>query len=289
MRRNRSLRSRLSRSGGAATEGSGLGVEPEPSGGPQAACPQDRALGNLAVFPGLGDALMPATAAPRFAAWSYRAYARFYTVWVISRRRELPAGYTTRDMARDYAAAIEQIGPPVDVLGLSQGSLIAQHLAADFPALVRTLVLALAGARGEPRSIERMQRWIAWARQGRWEKVYRDTVDATFRGPSRLFWRAIAPLATGKPEWPSDFIVSAEAAIAHNAVDRVPEIGAQTLVIGGARDALVPAGRYRELAALIPFATLFLMPRGAHGVDAQQKRKFERTVLWFLQLRCPQW
>lgn len=245
--------------------------------------------GSLVVFPGLGDALMPATAAPRFAAWTLRAYARAYTVWVISRRRALPAGYTTRDMARDYAEGIAEIGPPVDVLGLSQGSLIAQHLAADYPEMVRTLVLALAGARGSREGIERVQRWIAWAREGAWRAVYRDAIDATFRGPARVFWRSVAPLLAGEPGTPSDFIVSAEAAIAHDARERVPEIAAQTLVIGGDRDALVPAERYRELAALIPFAALCLIPGGGHGVDAQRKRLFDRTVLWFLQLRRAQW
>ncbi len=243
----------------------------------------------LVVIPGLADAIVPATVLPRLAALVYRAYSRVYKVYILSRRRGLPQGYTTRDMARDYAGAIERIGPPVDLLGLSLGSLIAQRLAADYPALVRTVVLAQAGARSTPRGERHISRWIEWARKGKWPRVYRDIVETTLSGPSRPLLSAIAPLAIGTPGRPTDFIVSAEAALAHDSRDRLSSITAQTLVIGGERDALVPPERYKELASLIPFATLHLIRGGSHAVDAQRKIHFDHTVLWFLQLRRAQW
>ena len=43
----------------------------------------------------------------RFAAYAYRLgfgrFARDHTVYVVGRRRGMPAGYTTQDMAADYA------------------------------------------------------------------------------------------------------------------------------------------------------------------------------------------
>ena len=48
----------------------------------------------------------------RFAAWTYRLgfgrFARDYTVYVINRRRGMPPGYTTQDMAQDYARVLEE-------------------------------------------------------------------------------------------------------------------------------------------------------------------------------------
>ena len=46
-------------------------------------------------------------------------------------------------MAVDYAKALAAEVGPSHVLGFSMGALIAQHLAADFPAYVRGLVLIL--------------------------------------------------------------------------------------------------------------------------------------------------
>lgn len=60
----------------------------------------------LVIFPGISDAFLPiASSMPQYIPWYYRRYARDYDVCVISRKRGLPAGYTTRDIARDHAAA----------------------------------------------------------------------------------------------------------------------------------------------------------------------------------------
>ena len=76
------------------------------------------------------------------------AYAARYTTHYIKRKQGLPQGYTTQDMARDYAAWVErEIGGPCHVIGVSAGGFIAQHLAATRPELVRKLVIAIAGYR----------------------------------------------------------------------------------------------------------------------------------------------
>ncbi len=75
----------------------------------------------LVIFPGIGDALQAVTASLRSQAWFFRRFGRTFTVYLIGRKRNLPTGYSTRDMAVDHAKA----------------------LAADFPAYVRGLVLIL--------------------------------------------------------------------------------------------------------------------------------------------------
>src|SRR4028118_1873883 len=69
---------------------------------------------NLVILPGITLENRPPN---RFAAWTYRLgfgrLARDHTVYVINRRRGMPAGYTTQDMAADYARIIEgEPGPP---------------------------------------------------------------------------------------------------------------------------------------------------------------------------------
>ena len=59
---------------------------------------------NLMILPGLTLENEPPN---RFAAWTYHlGFGRFagdHTVYVVNRRRGMPAGYTTQDMAADYA------------------------------------------------------------------------------------------------------------------------------------------------------------------------------------------
>ena len=63
----------------------------------------------LVMLPGLGDGLrtVKGTAVPM--ALMYRGFAEEYTVYAFSRKNQLPAGYTTLDMARDQAEAMEQL------------------------------------------------------------------------------------------------------------------------------------------------------------------------------------
>ena len=102
----------------------------------------------LIMLPGLGDSLrsMQGTALPM--ALMYRVFAKDFTVYVFSRKKNLPQGYTTRDMAKDQAEVITHLGiKKADIIGVSMGGMIAQHLAIDYPEMVNKLILAVTCAR----------------------------------------------------------------------------------------------------------------------------------------------
>jgi pimeloyl-ACP methyl ester carboxylesterase len=237
----------------------------------------------LVIFPGISDAFRSIASMPRFAVWLYGGYARHFKVYVISRRRGLPSGYSIKEMARDYALAIEEIGGPVHVLGLSMGSFIAQYLATDFPGRVKRLVLSLGSSRSIPQTVERARRWIELVQTENWDELYAESVDVTFSGLHRIFWRRLTPLLMGRPEIPNDFVITLEACIHHDARERLKEITAPTLVLGGKKDVLVPEPYFRELAELIPGAELKLLEDGGHGVFEQRKREFDSAVINFLR------
>ena len=82
---------------------------------------------NLVMLPGLGDGLSTVKGMALPFAFMYRIYAKEYKVYVFSRKNCLPEGYTTRDMARDQARAMESLGiQKASVLGNSNGGMIAQ-------------------------------------------------------------------------------------------------------------------------------------------------------------------
>ena len=117
------------------------------------------------MLPGLGDGLrtMKGMALPM--ALYYRCLAKAYTVYMFSRKNQLPTGHTTRDMARDLKMAMEALGiEKASLVGVSMGGMIAQHFAADYPDMVEKLVLVVTCSRPNPILLESLEEWINCAR-----------------------------------------------------------------------------------------------------------------------------
>ena len=95
-----------------------------------------------------------------------------------------------------------------------------------------------------------------------------------------LLWLA-GPLFARR-EWdPSDMISTIRAEDAFDIGDRLGEISAPTLVIGGGRDRFYPTDLFRETAEGIPNARLMIYEDRAHG-GAIADRRFGRDVVAFL-------
>jgi pimeloyl-ACP methyl ester carboxylesterase len=179
----------------------------------------------------------------------YGFLGRDHTYYLVGLKPGLPAGYSMRDMAGDYATTIRQeFGRPVDVIGISTGGSIALHLAADHPDVVRRLVIhssahtLRAAARDAQLGVARL------AQQGRWTEAY-ELLLGFFLSPrsaGRLrTWLASRLLSLGAPQDPSDLVVTVEAEDRHNFKDRLGEIAAPTLVVAGAEDPGYTARRRR--------------------------------------------
>jgi pimeloyl-ACP methyl ester carboxylesterase len=228
-------------------------------------------------------------------AWSirnlYRPLEARYTTYLLSRRPGLPEGCSLQDMSDDYAATIrEEFGEPVDLVGLSTGGLIAQHFAADHPALVRRLVLHSSAYRlsEEARRLQERVRDLALAR--RWRAAYAAVFAAMAprrAGLARVAAWLAAPLGgllLGRPSNPSDVAVTYAAANAHEFVDRLARIQVPTLVAGGERDPFYTPALFRETAEGIPSARLLLYERMGHPVSGG---RFTRDLLDFLAAPVP--
>lgn len=224
---------------------------------------------NLVMLPGLGDGLKTAKGMALPFAWMYRMFAKDFRVWVFSRRNDLPQVCTTRDMARDQAEAMEKLGiDKADIIGVSMGGMIAQHLAADFPALVNRLVLVVTAAEPNPLITEAIRTWTDMAQRKDYGALMADTgtriySDKYLRKNSWMF-----PL-TGKLTAPKSnrrFLIMAHACGTHNALDRMAGIEAPTLVIGGEQDKTLGGEPSRQIASLIPTSTLRMYPDLGHSL-----------------------
>ncbi len=238
----------------------------------------------LIMLPGLGDSLrsMKGTALPM--ALMYRLFARDFTVYAFSRKKHLPQGHTTRDMARDLCTAMDMLNiKTADLFGVSMGGMIAQHFAADHPGRVHKLILAVTCPRPNPRLAESIGEWAAHARSGDHtafmdSNVRRIYSDAYYRKNKWLI--PVMGLLT-KPKSYDQFYAQANACLTHDALDRLPLIQAPTLVIGGEKDLVLGAEPSRQIAAAIPHSVLKMYPHWGHGVY-EEAPDFNQVVLDFL-------
>ncbi len=241
----------------------------------------------LVVLPPINDSLHDVTHGARFLRWYFRRFADEYTVYLVSRRRGLPSGYTTRDMAADYGEAFGRGIGPAHVMGLSLGGLVAQHFAADHPEHAESLVIGVAARDLGPEGREIVRRWIYLARGERWRELHAEMVVAMYTGVRRPLYDLLARLLGGavvrNPAAREDFVVSAEAALNHDADDRLQAIEARTLVVGGAEDRLFPAPLQNDTAHRIPGAALRLIEGVGHGAFDERKRDFDAAVKEFIR------
>lgn len=243
----------------------------------------------LVLVPGLSDPFQDDTHSwftARVLEYYYRRFRDDYTIYIVSRKRELPEGYTTRDMADDYAEVIETIGGPVALCGLSMGGLIAQHIAADHPELVDDLVIGVSGCRVGETGRRTIRRWKEWAEHGWWFDIYLDSIPQTYTGYRRLLYppliRTVGRYLLSEPAVVSDIAVSAQACLSHDTTNRLDDIDARTLVIGGTADHFFPESVVRETANGISGARLELLSGTGHGAFEERKRAFDATVKAFL-------
>ncbi len=246
----------------------------------------------LVIFPALGDAVRDVTNLAWRLAWYYRGFAGDHRVYLLSRKRGLPAGYTTRQMAADYAEVFERnIGGPADVVGLSMGGLIAQHFAADFPQHVRRLVVGVAAHRLGGQGERMVRRWSTLAQEQRWRQLYSENVALTYTGFRRTLYGSLVRLVSERllprPANPSDYVVSMEACLDHDAADRLGAVRAPTLVVGGTQDELFPEALLRRTAELIPGAALRLIEDTGHGAFHERKRVFDGAIREFIAVGSP--
>jgi pimeloyl-ACP methyl ester carboxylesterase len=108
-------------------------------------------------------------------------------------------------MATDQARAMKSLGmAKAVVMGLSQGGMIAQYLAVDYPELVEKLVLAVTASRPNETLQSVAGSWIAMAESGDYKRlIIDDTKNRTVRRVSKKM-RFLYPVL-GRIGKPKDF------------------------------------------------------------------------------------
>ena len=131
------------------------------------------------------------------------------------------------------------------------------------------------------------ERWQALTHEERWQELRADVASVTVSGErnkrlTRAFMKILGRYVIGTPENPSDFLVTLEADLNHDTTERLNEVYAPTLIIGGSEDPYFSESHLHETAEKVPDATLHIYEGVGHGVPKERKRRYENDTLAFL-------
>jgi pimeloyl-ACP methyl ester carboxylesterase len=210
---------------------------------------------------------------------------------VISHRQPVAAPVTTRELAADIAATMRALlDRPAVLVCHSMGGMVAQHLAADHPDLVRGSVLTATAAVADARVAAVLARWETLVVAHRFDDFVAAAVGDSFPEPEGS--RRVAEVRRDPPPHPPHELVGRHVALSgacatHDARDRLAAVTQPTLVVAGRRDAVIPVDLARDLAAGLPDASFVALDGLGHGFPDQDPAAFERHVVPFIDTLLP--
>jgi pimeloyl-ACP methyl ester carboxylesterase len=215
-----------------------------------------------------------------------------YAIWIVTRRRNMPATHTSADMADDYAELIaEEFGGQVDlVVAESFGGTIGQYLAARHPQSFGHMAMVVTAAEvsewGKDMD-KRMAAAVAAGDRDRAGTVLAESVlpDPRTRWLRELLGPVVGRRMLGRFRCPAaDVLTEARAESAFDARAVLPLIRPPVVLLCGGRDAFFPRAVAEETARLIPDCTLIVYERWGH-LRVGSSRRVPRDVLAFVRSR----
>jgi pimeloyl-ACP methyl ester carboxylesterase len=204
---------------------------------------------------------------------------------------------TLPELAALAADWIESLGRgPADVVGLSFGGMVAQHLALNHPGAVRTLALLDTSPAFGFDGVTTPEEWLATrvspapdasAADNRGPDT--DRVIAGIVGPDCPAAVRDAAAAIMREVPPATLAASCRALVGHDTRGLLHQVTAPTLVMVGAADNETPESYARAIAARIPGARLVVVPGAGHlvNVEAPEVVNEELRRLWLSGAEVP--
>ncbi|MCR5577537.1 MAG: alpha/beta hydrolase [Oscillospiraceae bacterium] len=241
----------------------------------------------LVILPGLSvQSVMSAADA---VAGMYQGLDELFTVYLFDRRTELPAVYSIEDMARDTAEAFRALGlKEVCLFGASQGGMIAQCIAAEYPELVGKLALGSTSPRVTEEQYHAIEGWIRLAedrdRVGLYlafgEEIYPPAVFEQYRETLTTMAGTVTDAELDR------FVTLAKAIRGFDITDKLDRIRCPVLAIGVYEDKVLGSDATMEIAEKLEGQTdarLYLYVGYGHAAYDTAPDYRDRLVRFFTQ------
>ncbi|QGF39690.1 alpha/beta fold hydrolase [Limosilactobacillus gastricus] len=191
----------------------------------------------LVLIPGLSTQRIEGKAYSM--SWLYREFAKDYKVLMFDRRDDVNPGYSIRQMAEEIAQALDQLKiKSVDVIGVSQGGMIAQCLEITHPELVHKMVIAVTMSRPTKTCKQTIGNWISLAKNGDTHTLVKDSLFKSYSRQYIKHHKCMLNLLSyfSRVKDLNRFIILAQSILEFNISDQLTMIKCPTLVIGGRQD-----------------------------------------------------
>ena len=238
----------------------------------------------LVIIPGLGDGVQTVKGKAQLFSLSYRLLAKHYKIYVFSRINELRQGYTTRDMAADVAEAMETLNlDTAYVMGISQGGMIAQWLAVDFPERVQRLILTVTTAKPSQLARERIERWQKLSQSGNFKHLMLDIAQHSYTQKSYQKWRFLYNIMgrLGRIKDEKRIVIQSQSCLEHNSLGVLKYIHCPTLILGALEDDVIGVKGSKELEKAISGCQLLILKHSGHALYEENK-VFQEAICGFL-------
>ena len=198
--------------------------------------------------------------------------------------------YSMRLFADDTAGLMKALDiSKAHILGISMGGYLAQELALNYPAKVKSLVLGCTGCGGDRAVImspERMEKFTA--NKGLTpEEILRKDMDIYFsddyvdQHPEKI--KEFVEISMRHYQPADAFLRQFDACLRHDTGDRLNQLSAPTLIMTGDDDPLVPPQNSHILKDLIPGADLSVFAGGRHCFFIETADQFNKNAIDFLK------
>ena len=221
-------------------------------------------------------------------AYMYRLFARDYKVYLFDRRPIIDEEITLKDFALDIAKAMDLLGiKNADVLGVSQGGMIAQYLAIHRPDLIRKLVLAFTLSRNNDTVKKVIHRWIDLVEANDMKSLVIDMAEKMYSYRYIKRYRLFMPLLTilQKPKDIKRFVLQAKTCLTCDTYEQLENIKCPILVIGGGKDQIVTDIASEEMAIKLN-CQLHMYEDLGHGAYEEAKDFNQIVYQFFINIKA---
>jgi len=201
---------------------------------------------------------------------------------------ESPKGtYTMKDYADDAASLLESLElGPINVIGISFGGMVAQHLVTRYPSKVNKLVLACTSPGGNNFSSFDLRKIVSSSKNQ--VESWLQILDSRYKNSGKnlpmlnMVKDALHTNTRLFPNLITDGLTrQLEARSKHDCVNSLKNISNQTLIVGGKYDDIAPVKNLLEMHRLIKNSQMQIF-EGGHLFLMQDKQAWPAIISFLL-------
>lgn len=194
-----------------------------------------------------------------------------------------PGPYSPEMLAGDVERLLALEGiDSAHVAGISMGGVIAQRLALDFPARVRSLTLISTSSEVGERAVTSWRRLADLIEQRGFDERSADASRAFSPGFAAMYPEVVADLGRrNAANDPAAYAAAARAVGDYRWTEQLGRVDAPVLILQGLEDRLTPPGGSVKMQRALPRARLLMIPGAGHNLPFEQPELFRAALLAF--------